>query len=224
MLQIDRRQFGRLSCHVARNVSSSQPPRLLVVLCHGFGAPGSDLLPLGPELALEQIDLEAEYDGKPATEGAAAKVKWQAVQTSDPNGVVSLNNEIGKLKSVIGYAFAEFDSESEQEVIVKIGCINANKVWINGQLVIAEEIYHVGMDPDQFSGAAKLRQGKNQILIKVCQNDQAEPWACSLRSRGATAETTRLSMPPSRVMQKACSRVSDRPRTLPCIEPMTSGR
>lgn len=31
--------------------ASTQPPRAAVVLCHGFGAPGDDLVGLGPELA-----------------------------------------------------------------------------------------------------------------------------------------------------------------------------
>ncbi len=131
---------------------------------------------LGPETSLEQIDLTAKYDGK-VVDGKPAEVVWKAIQTSDPTGVVNLNNEIGKIKSAIAYAYSEFESAAEQDVVLKIGCINANKVWLNAQLVISEDVYHNGMDPDQFSGTAKLRQGKNQLLVKICQNDQPESWA-----------------------------------------------
>lgn len=40
--------LGSLSCTCVQ--ADEQPPQLLVVLCHGFGAPGDDLVGLGPEL------------------------------------------------------------------------------------------------------------------------------------------------------------------------------
>jgi hypothetical protein len=132
--------------------------------------------PLGPELDLSKIDLAAEFAGKP-DEGKPRKVKWITYETSDPNGVVNLNDQIGKIKGAITYGYAEFKSDTEQTVAIRCGCINANKVWVNGDLVINEEVYHNGMDPDQFSGSAKLKAGVNQIVIKVCQNEQTEPWA-----------------------------------------------
>lgn len=132
--------------------------------------------PLGPEGELQKIDLQAEFVGKP-NEGQERKVKWTAYETSDPNGIVNLNDRIGKIKGAIAYAFTEFKSDAPQDVLIRLGCINANKVWVNGNEVINEEVYHVGMDPDQYSGEAKLVQGINQIVIKVCQNEQTEPWA-----------------------------------------------
>jgi phospholipase/carboxylesterase len=41
-------QLGSLSCRVYQEAAG--PPTLAVVLCHGFGAPGDDLVSLGPEL------------------------------------------------------------------------------------------------------------------------------------------------------------------------------
>jgi hypothetical protein len=131
---------------------------------------------LGPELNLQQFDLKAEYEGKPE-EGTPRKVTWKPCETSDPNGIVNLNDQIGKFKGAIAYAFTEFKSEQEQPVQIRVGCINGVKVWVNGVEVVSEEIYHVGMDPDQFSGAAQLKQGVNQILVKICQNEQEEAWA-----------------------------------------------
>ena len=42
--------IGGLSCQVIDAITEHQNPRLIVVLCHGFGAPGTDLVPVGPEL------------------------------------------------------------------------------------------------------------------------------------------------------------------------------
>ncbi len=131
---------------------------------------------LGPEIDLQKVDLKAEFDGKP-DDGKPRKIKWIAYETSDASGVVNLNNQIGKIKGAIAYGYAEFKSAAEQNVVIRYGCINATKVWVNGELVINEEVYHVGMDPDQYSGAVMLKAGINQIVVKVCQNEQTEPWA-----------------------------------------------
>ena len=127
--------------------------------------------PLGPEKDIANIDLKAEYPGK------SENVSWQAHDVADANGIVDLNKIMGKVKGAIVYAYAEFESEKAQEASIRIGCINGNKVWLNGQLVMSNEVYHNGMDPDQFMGKANLKEGKNTILIKVCQNEQKEPWA-----------------------------------------------
>ena len=46
--------LGSLTCRVVDTVPEGTTPDLVVVLCHGFGAPGTDLVPLGAEMcALE---------------------------------------------------------------------------------------------------------------------------------------------------------------------------
>ena len=42
--------YGGLKCRVVTQLPEGTPPRLVVVLCHGFGAPGHDLVPIGDEL------------------------------------------------------------------------------------------------------------------------------------------------------------------------------
>ena len=48
--------LGELTCRILSRVPETQHPQLVVVLCHGFGAPGTDLVPLGEEL----VDLRPE--------------------------------------------------------------------------------------------------------------------------------------------------------------------
>ena len=42
---------------------------------------------------------------------------------------------------------------------------------------MSNEIYHNSNSVDKFSGDVQLLDGENEILIKVCQNEQTEPWA-----------------------------------------------
>jgi phospholipase/carboxylesterase len=44
------RQLGGLSCRLIDDLPETEEPQWIVVLCHGFGAPGTDLVPVGPEL------------------------------------------------------------------------------------------------------------------------------------------------------------------------------
>ncbi len=49
-LEMGRRLFGELDCTVVAPTAGPAPD-FAVVLCHGFGAPGTDLVGLAPELA-----------------------------------------------------------------------------------------------------------------------------------------------------------------------------
>jgi phospholipase/carboxylesterase len=43
-------RLGELECQVVEALPEGSPPELAVILCHGFGAPATDLVPLAPEL------------------------------------------------------------------------------------------------------------------------------------------------------------------------------
>ncbi|MCO6454623.1 MAG: hypothetical protein J5I93_04910 [Pirellulaceae bacterium] len=118
-----------------------------------------------------QVDLQATYAGK---EG---DIPWVRHETTDPYGVVDLNEVLGKHKGAIAYAYSEFVSDRERDVELRLGCINGNKIWLNGQLLTANHVYHAGMEVDQYKAKARLRPGRNQILLKIAQNEQTENWA-----------------------------------------------
>jgi len=108
------------------------------------------------------------------------------VTSDDELGMVNLNPPLENAKDSIAYAYAEFTlspsassgtSEKAIPAQARLGCINANKVWINGKLVTANEVYHSGTRIDQYIGDCELKDGVNTVLIKVCQNAQTESWA-----------------------------------------------
>jgi len=103
------------------------------------------------------------------------------VTSVDELGLVDLNPPLKNAKDAIAYAYAEFvlDAANENPIAaqVRIGCINGNKVWVNGQLVTANEVYHSGTRIDQYTANCELVPGVNSVLVKVCQNAQTESWA-----------------------------------------------
>ena len=119
----------------------------------------------------EKIEFDAEYSGK------GQPARWQPGATEDPYGLVDLNELLGKHKGAVAYAVAFFDSDSERSVDLRLGCINANKIWLNGELLTANHVYHAGSAIDQYKTQGILQKGRNTILLKICQNEQTEDWA-----------------------------------------------
>jgi phospholipase/carboxylesterase len=50
-------RLGELDCQVLEAIPEGSKPELAVVLCHGFGAPATDLVPLAPELVALRPEL-----------------------------------------------------------------------------------------------------------------------------------------------------------------------
>jgi len=135
-----------------------------------------------PEL---EVDLAATLAGK------LGPVRWTDYATQDDFGIVDLNEAFRRPKTpdgkdyeltaehkgAVAYAYAEFDAAESRSADFRIGCINANKLWLNGALLTANQIYHSGMEVDQYVATAPLKKGRNTILVKVAQNEQEENWA-----------------------------------------------
>ena len=119
----------------------------------------------------DRVDLAASYDGK------LGKVEWSGHHTPDDYGIVDLAEIYDKCKGAAAYAFTEFVVQERRQVMLRLGCINANKLWVNGKPLMTSEVYHAGMEVDQYVAVAQFKQGKNTLLLKICQNEQEQPWA-----------------------------------------------
>ena len=117
------------------------------------------------------VDYQAEYDGK------AGKVKWIDYASEDPYGKVDLNKALEKANATTAYAAAEFMADRPEDVEIRVTSTNANKIWLNGELVAQNNVYHAGEKMDQYIGKGKMKAGRNVILVKVLQNHQKESWA-----------------------------------------------
>lgn len=119
-----------------------------------------------------RIDLSASCKGKSGQE-----LRWIKYTTEDPYGLVDLNKVLGKHKGAVAYALAVVETQEERPVEIRVGSINAVKIYLNGRQLFACEEYHHGMRMDQYVGLGTLRPGRNEVLLKICQNEQQEPWA-----------------------------------------------
>ena len=128
---------------------------------------------------LEPIDSQSNFAL------ASGQARWRTISTDESMGMMDLNPVYDNQKNAVAYVFARFElpADSLSEAIAtggtqaRLGCINANKVWVNGELVLANEVYHSGTSVDQYVGGCELRPGLNTVLLKICQNDQPQSWA-----------------------------------------------
>lgn len=122
----------------------------------------------------KSIDFNAVYEGK------NGKVQWSKFVTADQYGMVNINKAYpgpgDGLKEVTAYAYTEYEASKEREAELRLGCKNAWKIWHNGNLVFGRDEYHRGMRIDQYKLKLKLAKGRNTLLIKLCQNEQTQPW------------------------------------------------
>lgn len=123
----------------------------------------------------EEIDLEASYPSK-FVDDIPAPAKWKPLQLGKGEKRVDFNKAFAPVKEVVGYAVTTFDSDQPQEVELRWGSPNATKVWVNGELVASDKVYHAGDKFDQYTAKAKLNAGENTILVKLVQNEQTQSW------------------------------------------------
>ena len=61
MIQAESRTFGELRCRIVQSDELGQKPRAVFVLCHGFGAPGDDLVDVGGWLLQKSSLLQSSF-------------------------------------------------------------------------------------------------------------------------------------------------------------------
>ena len=118
------------------------------------------------------VDPKAVYKGKDGKEA-----RWTSCTTTDPYGTVDLNKILGKQQGVVAYAYAVIESPRERPIQIRAGSLDGIKIFLNGKEIFHREEYHHGTDIDQYVANATLKAGRNELLLKVCQNEQKEEWA-----------------------------------------------
>lgn len=118
----------------------------------------------------KEIKLDAKYAGK------GAEVAWQPFETKHEYGKLDFNKPLTMLKDATAYAVSTFDSATDRDAEIRLGCKNGWKVWLNGELLFGRDEYHRGAQMDQYTLKCRLKKGANIILVKCCQNEQKEQW------------------------------------------------
>ena len=134
---------------------------------------------------ITQWSLSSNFDNKGglgyakayAPETDADRKGWKAAQSSATYGFLDLNAVLGKKMNAVAYASAVIDAEKETPAELRVASQNAVKFFHNGKEIFAREEYHHGTKMDQHIARLTLVKGKNEIMLKVCQNDMPYDWA-----------------------------------------------
>jgi hypothetical protein len=110
------------------------------------------------------VDLSKKYPGKG---GEAVWKKGEFIDGQVNNLALYEGNR--NVWSVV-YLYREIMSNAEQEMPISLGSDDTLTVWLNGEKLLAQNVYR-GAAPDQALLTLKLKPGKNQLLMKICQGD-----------------------------------------------------
>jgi hypothetical protein len=106
------------------------------------------------------VNLKATYGW-----GESAQ-SWKKVTASRKNGAVNLTAELGPYEWAVAYGYAEIESDTARETLLRIGSDDGVRVWLNGEVVHTNECrrpYTPGAD----QVPVRLRAGTNRLLVKV---------------------------------------------------------
>ncbi len=159
----------------------------------------------------KSVDPKAVYKGKDGKEA-----RWIPFTTTDSYGAVDLNKALGKQQGVVAYAYAVIESPKERPIQIRAGSLNAVKIFLNGKEVLHREEYHHGIDMDQYIANATLKAGRNELLLKVCQNEQKEEWAQDWGFQARLCDAVGAAVPFTQVTLKASKQQgpnSERPQS-----------
>lgn len=135
--------------------------------------PGHDAL-----LKQDALDTTKPVDTSRAVSFGGQSVPWRYTTVGDASGVLNLEAMLGALTDVGAYAYAEVESDRARDVLLKIGSDDEVFIWLNGELVHANETARP-VAPDQDTAEAHLEAGVNRVLCKVLQ--QAGGWGLVVR-------------------------------------------
>ena len=123
-----------------------------------------------PEL---DVDLEESYEVE--EELISWKKRWDE---NRDDGFVNFYEMFDASEWKVGYAWTTVTVEEAREVELRVGSDDDVKVWVNGIAALINQIGRAAQ-PDQDRVHVSLKQGRNQILIKVCNREQ--DWGFYLR-------------------------------------------
>ncbi len=113
---------------------------------------------------ITEIDLTTKYDGQ------NGPVSWKKFNDTGLNGYIHLGEK--NVDWQVFYTFATVISPDEREVQLRFDSDDQGKLWLNGK----EEFTHTktfAVRLDTYIIPVTLKQGKNSILVKVCNVEGA---------------------------------------------------
>jgi hypothetical protein len=111
----------------------------------------------------KELNFGANYPGK---NGEAATWKEGKFADAEVNNLALFKAE-NNIDAVV-YLHREIECTAAMELPLSLGSDDTLTIWLNGEKLLAENAYRAA-GADQNRVVLKLKAGKNQLLIKVCQ-------------------------------------------------------
>lgn len=164
------------------------------------------------------VSLDAEYPGK------GGMIRWKPEQSSDVYGTIDLNTAIGKHMDVVAFATATVEVTKETPAEIRVISPNAVQVYLNGTKIYEHEEYHHGTPFDQYKAKGVLKAGRNEILIKLTQNNQTDSWAQRWQFAARVCDATGGKIPLTQIITKDGKAESVVPGALKPVPPKKEGK
>ncbi len=146
---------------------------------------------LGPFAALGErrgmetsLEPEKSVDLDFKTQNNGRELAWKKISAKNKNGdsLVDMRQLLGAEKEsyrgpYFGYAYARFNCPDKRKALLSFGADDVISIWVNGKRVVNE--LYTGAQKDKETAEVQLRNGENEILIKV--GVPRERLACYLR-------------------------------------------
>ncbi|HUW33703.1 MAG TPA: DUF6259 domain-containing protein [Planctomycetota bacterium] len=117
------------------------------------------------------VDLGATYKGADGIDVRWRRILREGEPTSQP-GPVNLHKQFWVTTNVCAYAYTTIESDRPRPATILAGSDDTITVWLNGRKVLAKDVYRAAV-PDSDEANVSLKQGRNEILVKVCQGSGA---------------------------------------------------
>jgi hypothetical protein len=144
----------------------------------------------------KNVDLKETLIGQ-----AGKRLRWVRYHATEPphtsggrhQALINLaeKDALGNADDAVAYAYTEFSVAKAGEAEFRGAADDNLTVWVNGNKEFAFEEWRNGVRLDRHRFKVMLREGKNTVLVKVCQTPAPNPepnWEFFLRVVDATGK------------------------------------
>ena len=121
---------------------------------------------------------EPKLDLKGSYAGMGGNVSWKPIVTDDLSGMVNLAGTLGMVDAAAAFAYTQIEVSQDMEIVVHGGSDDGLKIWVNGE-VVSEQDVDRPFKVDSDNAPAKLKAGKNDLLVMISQ--RAGGWSFGIR-------------------------------------------
>jgi len=129
------------------------------------------------------VELAAEYEG-----ADGARLRWRRMDAFK-DGAVNDLKIFSRNEDVCAYLYREIDAPCAMSLPVEMGSDDTLTVWLNGEKVLAKRVARPCTLGDERLELA-LKEGKNALLLKVCQGNMG--WGFAFAASSGKAWLPRL--------------------------------